>query len=164
MQDLRAASQDSLTQIFESFPHSLTKISLSNAQPLVPPDWNICFEYSLLQSWGDTVLVARLKPANQDSKIKLEQIVALRRQVNLGCQSEYGQNWMYRDQYEPHVSLAYFGNQQYGHHFSSLIDKWHAVFQKKMKDNRGDALKIILPSISLYGFTNMATFFKVVPK
>ncbi|MCB0562642.1 MAG: hypothetical protein KDD09_27005, partial [Phaeodactylibacter sp.] len=76
----------------------------------------------------------------------------------------HGAGWSFKDEYDIHLSLAYFGNQEYGRLFQTLKDNWQNYFQDKMKDGQGRDLAITFNSIGLYGFTDMATFFKVVRK
>lgn len=55
----------------------------------------------------------------------------------------------------PHVSLGYFGNQQKGEAAKRENGRWTEVFKRHMENKT-----ISFTSINLYGFIDMATYFK----
>lgn len=129
---------------------------------LVKTNWEICFEFDKLVKWGNSMLVACLKPADQTSTI-LEEIKKRREELYNKFQGSSGihitiPHW----EYSPHVSLGYFANQELAELATPHINLWDSVIRKEIRriaDTEGNPT-IKFNRISLYGFTDMATFFK----
>lgn len=137
------------TQIF----HSLIDSSLLSLNS----NMGIEFEFDKLTNWGK-VLVARLKPKENDSIDRLNKITAERNKLTINFKDEYGdifnENW---NEYSPHVSLGYFANQDYSKLLEKdFLEKCEEKFRKELF-----GLSIKFSSISFYGFTDMTTFFKI---
>lgn len=120
---------------------------------LTREDWTIKFKFDRLFKWGNQVLVARLVPADQDSKRERKTIIANRRNLTARFRERFGIETI--NNYQPHVSLGYFANTQYAESATSQINRWTDVIKEETSE-----LTIAFTSISLYGFTDMATFFK----
>jgi 2'-5' RNA ligase len=58
--------------------------------------------------------------------------------------------------YDPHVTLGYFANEALPSRTMPPISHWSMVTEAVVRH-----LTVTFESISLYGFTDMATFFKV---
>jgi hypothetical protein len=115
-------------------------------------DWTIKFKFSKLAKWGNRVLVARLEPADRESEDEFGRIIANRNDLSVRFQEHFG--FKITD-YSPHVSLGYFANKEYAELATPQIDRWTGLCEKEAGD-----LTVAFGSISLYGFTDMATFFK----
>lgn len=138
-------------QIIQDF-HSLIYLSLLT----INSNMGIEFEFDKLTNWGK-VLVARLKPIENETINRLNKIKVERNKLTTNFKDKYGnifsKHW---ENYSPHVSLGYFANQDYGKLLNKdLLDKWKEMFKNQLS-----GLTINFSSISLYGFTNMITFFK----
>jgi len=60
------------------------------------------------------------------------------------------------EKYSPHFTLGYFANKDYGKLFTKdLLNELGKTFKKNLANQT-----IKFSSISLYGFTDMTTFFK----
>ncbi|MBC8063972.1 MAG: hypothetical protein H7Y17_04020, partial [Chlorobia bacterium] len=57
--------------------------------------------------------------------------------------------------YTPHVSLAYFANKEGGEKASEKIEEWDNALRQCTED-----IRIHFDSISVYAFTDMASFFR----
>ena len=118
-------------------------------------DGSIKFKFNELAKWGNQVLVARLMPADQDSEGKFERIVDARDTLSARFREQFEVEM--RKGYSPHITLGYFANEEYGELATPQIAYWTELLKRKV----GDQL-ITFSSISLYGFTDMVTFFKRV--
>lgn len=128
-----------------------------NDSPLVASsDWTVKFKFDRLTKWGNQVLVARLAPAHKDSEVRLRHIIADRKYLTTRFQERFGIKRTHG--YSPHVSLGYFANRESADLSTPQIDRWTDIVKKEAGD-----LTITFNSISLYGFTDMATFFKKTP-
>jgi len=132
-------------------PHDMTEAAL--ASPLVRhPDWDIEFRFDCLMIWGGVVMVARLSPTDA-SQGAFAEFVAERRRLNDSFQEAFAirasQN------YTPHVSLGYFANREGAQAARPNLPEWNALFAERMQ-----GLTLTFRQASLYGFTDMATFFK----
>lgn len=58
--------------------------------------------------------------------------------------------------YSPHVSLGYFANREHGQVAEARIEHWTETFREELKDSI-----VTYSSLDVYGFTDMASFFKV---
>ncbi len=127
--------------------------ALARISPLVTrQDWNIPFEFDRLALWGNVVVVARLSPteASQDA---FQAFVEERRQLSAAFRQVYGIGPS--ENYVPHVSLGYFANREGAQMASPCLDNWNRVFAERMQ-----GLTLTFQSAAVYGFTDMATFFK----
>jgi hypothetical protein len=146
-----------LESFLEGLPDSLlTDREFTGAvgdSPLVlRTDWTIKFKFSKLTKWGNRVLVARLEPADRESEDEFRRIVADRNDLSVRFQKQFG--FKITD-YSPHVSLGYFANKEYAELATAEIDRWTGLCEKEAGD-----LTVAFRNISLYGFTDMATFFR----
>jgi len=116
-------------------------------------DWAIKFRFDRLFKWGNQVLVAHLVPADQDSERELEAVIQDRQSLTARFRERFGIETI--TNYSPHISLGYFANARYAESATPQIDRW----TDSVTEETGD-LTIAFTSISLYGFTDMVTFFK----
>ena len=59
------------------------------------------------------------------------------------------------EDYTPHVSLGYFASREGAQMARPCLRDWNALFAERMQ-----GLTLTFQKASLYGFTDMATFFK----
>ena len=141
---LLAGLPDALT-----LPHEMTAPAL--ASPLVRrPDWDIEFRFSHLSIRG--ALVARLVPTEASQEVYAE-FVGERHRLNNSFHEAFGIA-AYED-YTPHVSLGYFASREGAQMARPNLPDWNALFAEQMQ-----GLTLTFRQASLYGFTDMATFFK----
>lgn len=147
-----------LEDLLKCLPHALlvdkTFTSEIYHSPLIKrKGWSVTFEFDELAKWGNQVLVARLKPADEDSERALNRIVEDRAHLSASFEQRFKVKM--RMGYSPHVTLGYFANKEYAELATSQINHWTELFEEMVEN-----LTITFGSISLYGFTNMVTFFK----
>ena len=148
--------QSDLASFLLDLPDSLRATSrftaLPESSPLAGP-CDIAFQFDRLAVFGNSVLVAVLKPADGCEGV-YKQIEQRRIQLYEQFERQFGlHDW--RCTYSPHVSLGYLGNEKYGAAASSQVDRWTREFVQGMK-----GVSIHFDSISLYGLLDMATFFR----
>ena len=133
-------------------PNATTQIPM--ASPLVANhDWAIRFRFESLAKWGNIVLVARLAPADDVSTENFQRLVEERARLNVQFREAVGVSPS--DKYTPHVSLGYFANKEMGQLATPYLTAWNAGFQEGL-----DGATLDFYQASLYGFTDMASFFK----
>jgi hypothetical protein len=91
-----------------------------------------------------------LKPADQKF-VEILKEIATRREVlykNFPVKIAHSE-------YAPHVTFGYFANKESAQLTTPLISEWEKIFEEAIKD-----MTITYHNISLYGFTDMITFFK----
>lgn len=144
-----AALPDAVTR-----PHELTDLAL--ASPLVcRRDWDIGFRFDRIVIWDGSVLVARLAPT--DAAVGThERLVEERSRLNASFRAAFGVG--NSDRFTPHVSLGYFANREGGQMATPCLPEWDQFFAERMQ-----GLTLSLAHASLYGFTDMATFFTAAP-
>jgi len=127
--------------------------ALPESSPLVGP-WSVAFQFDRLSVWGDSVLVARLKPVDGRSLEARNDIAEHRIQLYEKIESEFGLGG-WRSGYAPHISLGYFWNEPGASAAAPQEDRWTEEFKHEI----GSEL-IRFESVSLYGFLNMEIYFK----
>lgn len=139
-------------------PHSLLQsypfTTIPKSSSLCQTSREITFQFDRLSVFGESALVAQLKPSEENSVNAHKEIATERVELYEQFKKELGLgDWT---SFQPHVSLGYFGNKQTGKEFKSRQDHWTGRLKKKLV-----SLTITFQSISLYGFADMETFFKV---
>ncbi len=138
-----------------TFPHGGELIEMINESRLANLfKRNIRFKFEKLAIWSNEALVACLTPADELSKAIFDQVFLDRQKLNdhIGSLLNIGM----RETYTPHVSLGYFANRESaGHCRKHLREMEHIVMEKS--GNR----TIAFDAAAVYGFTDMATFFKI---
>ncbi len=120
-------------------------------------NWDINFKFNKLTKWSNKVLVARLIPTDRNSKDQLKILEIERKKIIDKFKSKYGNFFStHISDFKPHISLGYFANKEYGALITEeIIESWSQEFKNHLQDNT-----INFQSIRLYGFTNMATYFR----
>ena len=113
-------------------------------------DWDIEFRFDRLAIRG--ALVARLSPT-QASEEAFAAFVDERHRLNDFIHETFG--IAAYDDYTPHVSLGYFGSREGAQSARPCLRDWNALFAERMEGRT-----ITFSQASLYGFTDMATFFR----
>jgi hypothetical protein len=116
-------------------------------------DWNLSFRYSRLSLVGRGVLLTELEPATPGDAERLEELVRARAALSALTQATYGFSPYHR--YWPHVSLGYFANREHAQLAQPCVAQWSAAFAERLS---GHVLSFAHASI--YGFSDMATFFR----
>jgi len=115
---------------------------------------SISFHFDKLTLWGNQVLVARLRPADETSKQNLKHLSSARKELYETAVRKLGSG--FSRSYSPHISLGYFANKEHGQVASGRVEHWTKKFTKRLEDSI-----VTYSSLDIYGFTDMATFFKV---
>jgi len=146
-----------LQHLLASLPDALALPQEMTEPALVSPlarrrDWDIEFQFDRLALWSNVVLVARLSPT-EASQEAFGQFVEERRRLNGSFYESFGIRAS--ENYTPHVSLGYFANREGAQLATPCLREWDALFAERMQ-----SLTLSFRRASLYGFTDMATFFK----
>ena len=112
----------------------------------------LTFRFDRLVKWGNSVLVARLMPS-EETQAQFQELVALRSLLSAEFAALTGLNPS--KQYTPHVSLGYFANQEAAQQATPCVEEW----SEKVREHVGNQC-LRFCSVGLYGFTDMAHFFK----
>ncbi len=132
-----------------ALPHEMTEPAL--ASPLVRRrDWDIEFQFDHLAVRG--ALVARLSPT-EASQEAFAAFVEERHRLNDFVHETFG--IAAYENYTPHVSLGYFASREGAQLARPCLPEWNALFAERMQGRT-----LTFQHASLYGFTDMATFFK----
>ena len=152
--DLNPSEQQKWGDFVKNLPNTFHANSeftrWAHASPLTQnSDWNITFQYDTLHKWSSGMGIL-LKPADQQSERLLKEIENHREELykNFPTKIKYFE-------YTPHVTLGYFANIESAQLATPLVADWAKTFEEAVRD-----LTITYHSISLYGFTDMITFFK----
>jgi hypothetical protein len=129
-------------------PQEMTSPAL--ASPLVHREWDIEFRFSHLSIRG--ALVARLSPT-EASEEAFAAFIKERHRLNDLFYETFGVRAS--ENYTPHVSLGYFANREGAQLASPCLREWDALFAERMQ-----GMTLSFQQASLYGFMDMATFFK----
>lgn len=120
----------------------------------------IRFQFKEIKHWQKVVAIA-LEAADEVSETYLKALEKRRKEWQFQFKKEFGSNIQFREDYVPHVTLGYFANTAYSTQFKSHKEQWNEAFLKGLRDENGEAMTISFNSFSLYGFWDMARFFKV---
>ena len=138
----------------ESFATAAKVTETVNASKLAAgDDWNIGFRFEKLAIWSNRALVARLSPVDNSSAAMLDRMLDERKILNgkVGTLLDMNLNKAFK----PHVSLGYFADPDLADVCRKDLGGIEEIFTKKTA-----GLSIVFHSVALYGFTDMATFFK----
>ena len=146
-----------LRHYLDQFPHSFTTDTLFTEgiaqSPLVTETWEIQFQLDYLAKWDNVGLAAALKSADPASTTRYEQLEQARYKLYDLFETRFGLSM--RSEFTAHVSLGYFANKELAETASPCVARWQDIIQREL-----DGVTITYQTISLYGFTDMITFFK----
>jgi len=158
VQDVSRKHRFNAEDLLEDLPHSFlqkNEFFFIDDQPLnINMEEPIILQFDKLIKWGNSVLVASLKPANSHSQTILHKIKKERKTLIEKYQENFGLITC-GSSYTPHVSLGYFANKELAELSTSMIDLWNESFLSNTKEQT-----ITFTSNSIYGFDKMTTFFK----
>jgi hypothetical protein len=144
-------------RFLQALPDSVQDTSLfpeiTNSELLTRPDWNIRFKFAKIEKWGNVSIVALLEPADDESAAALHTLKNARTALTSDFERKFGVGPY--PNYTPHVTLGYFANHDAAEQASPLMEAWNHSFHALTT-----GLTLELNQVSLYGFTDMATFFK----
>ena len=128
---------------------------IANSPLMKEKSWEIRLKFRKLSLWmGGPVLVAQLDAADKKSEARLKMLEKERKALYECFEAELGSE-MYRG-YTPHISLGYFANEEGAHLAKEKLKDWNGTFAETLE---GAIIKF--DSISLYGFDDMANFFRL---
>jgi hypothetical protein len=116
--------------------------------------WDVGLRFARLSNWSGVSIVAELAPVDAASEGVLRRLQWERGRVNGAFEARFGLATVDPCWFVPHVSLGYFANPACAD-VSPRLEEWNALFERR---TRGCRLRF--RTISLYGFTDMARFFK----
>lgn len=166
MRDFHPEARQEFRPLVQGFPNSLSQLpqrmeTILNSELAARPDWDIEFRLNKLSVWGDNVVVARLIPADEESKLRLDELEQHWKDLNRSFQEENGYSRDFRNSFEGHVSLGYFINPLAARRFKALGMEatWTSLFLEKLRDEDGNPETIRYKNAGLYGFTDMEHFY-----
>lgn len=113
---------------------------------LAATDWNLEFGFDAMTRWGSL----RLAPRDPEA---FARFVAARAALSREYGIRYGIGA--GERYTPHLTLGYFLNGTGADLARPRIPEWDRALREAIGDET-----LILRTVSLYGFTDMATFFR----
>ncbi len=148
-----------LEALLAGLPGSLSQpnelVEMAASSPLVREQrWKIGFQFDRLVNWGNSVIVARLRPADAMSTETLSELVEERRRLTSRFRDLFGIGPS--ETYSPHVSLGYFANREAAQFSVPCLEGWNGLFEERMQ-----GITLLLSRVGVYGFTDMASFFRV---
>ncbi len=156
--EVHARYQPELTKLLAELPAALgqsnTFTDLPAASELITNrNWGIRFHFDRLFKWANIGIVACLRPADEEAAERLQRFTAARHQLNTRFHQALGAGA--NDTYIPHVTLGYFANTQAAQLATPCMDDWSASMAARVGD-----LTLAFDRVSLYGFTDLETFFR----
>jgi hypothetical protein len=112
------------------------------------------FEFDRLEKWNNASIVARLKPADSRSEDVLRGIEEERDMLNQLFEERFGIATATKS-YRPHVSIGYLGNKELGEKSEEAVRRLNERMEPGMS-----GLRLRFDGISMYGMSDMETFFK----
>jgi hypothetical protein len=157
-EDARAHHRHTLRQSLNGLPDSIRGESpfgdiLETSELMRTSDWGICLTLDRVAEWSGVSVVACLKPADQRSADRLDVFVAARRQLCEQLRAVCG--IAPPESFVPHVTLGYFANATRIQGLREHMGEW-----QRLLDANPAQTTLCFDSVSLYGFTDMETFFR----
>ncbi len=151
----RKEVQDYLEGLPSSFlchRHAFTRL-LEASELVQQQEWGIRLAFDALANWSGVSLVACLKPADTLSAERLDRFRALRQHL---C-DQLDTLFAIRPPalFVPHVTLGYFAHPASSQGLGGLLEEGQDLFRRELQQ-----AVISFDRISLYGFTDMETFFR----
>ena len=155
---VKTNEKERVKRFLSDLPHSLRTESpvtrWAEQSPLVSrSDWSITFRYKSLFNWDNQALVVQLLPVDNRSEERLSTLIEHRTVLSRHYQQHFGVPEP--NPYTPHVTLGYFVNQSLANLTLPLMEKWRTILSELIGD-----LTITFPTINLYGFTDMVSFYR----
>jgi hypothetical protein len=148
----------SFQELLAGLPDSLQRSGVLErviASPLVQTtDWGLALRFDRLANWGDVSLVAELVPADKAAEAALQRVIEARSRLNAEFQQAFGIAPS-RPHYTPHVSVGYFANRDRAREVGPHLGEWNRIIAERVR-----GLTLAFRRVRVYGFTDMATFFR----
>ena len=126
---------------------------LARADEFAKTDWNLSFRYGELGYWVGPwggVIVIRLAPMDETAFTRFLEARAV---LSRSYRADYGVGA--GETYTPHVTLGYFMNPEGAERARDPYREWEVAFRQALGDTT-----LTFRTASLYGFTDMAAFFR----
>ncbi|HMP76292.1 MAG TPA: hypothetical protein PKE12_08355 [Kiritimatiellia bacterium] len=149
--------RDALRRFLRELPESVCAdnpfAQLMNESTLVRKrDWGIRLAFDRLANWSGISIVACLKAADPDAAARLDAFASARRLLCGQLSAAFG--IQPPACFVPHITLGYFANAERGQALGAPPASWQETFRERL-----DALVLSFDHMSLYGFTDMESFF-----
>ena len=148
-----AEVRDEMRMAFDVLPglegFRATFLSEAVLSELASAEWDLSFGYGGLCIWGG-VMVLLLAPLDEAA---YGRFFEARTRLCRTYLEGFGVGGS--EMYMPHLSLGYFLNHEASSSAAEKVPEWDTVLRSAV----GDAT-VSFPRVSLYGFTDMATFFR----
>lgn len=156
---VHAQHRPELAQMLSDIPAALAQpnsfTTLPQASPLLTKhDWNMRFRFDRLVKWRNSVIVALLRPADEGTAESYHAFTQARDQLNTRFRHTFGIGAS--EIYRPHATLGYFANLQAAQLATPCMDDWSSSVAARM-----DNITLTFARVSLYGFTDLETFFRM---
>ena len=150
----RAEFRDSLKLCLDSLP-AVDAFDAEFLEPavtseLATQEWNLTFGYAGLRRWG-SVIAIELEPIHEE---QFGTFLEARAGISRQYQQLYGVGA--DETFTPHLSLGYFMNKEYAELSTARLGDWDNLLHRTI-----GSTKVTFSTASLYGFTDMATFFRL---
>ena len=145
-------------ELLQKLPHSLPELAafqeIAESPLLTTKDWGIRLKVKQIENWIGVSICAKLVPADDHSAESFNHLAACRNQLSEVFEQAFGVRPS--SQFVPHITLGYFANQSIAYKIDHLLGRWNALHHEIAAE-----LTLTFNTISLYGFTDMATFIKM---
>jgi hypothetical protein len=149
----RAEVRDALQLTFDVLPDpsafDAEFLTSATSSELAVTEWNLAFGYKGLHRWG-RVLAVELSPLDETAYRRFFDARA-----SLSRSYLEGFGFGAKESFTPHISLGYFMNLEGAELATPRLAEWDKVLRETI-----GSTTITFPTVSLYGFTDMATFLR----
>lgn len=155
---VHAAHFESLQNFLQGLPESLHRPPpclqfLTESALLREPLPPVRFVLRSVEIWPSPALVARLQPADAAAEAAFDQLCIARETLRVAFVGALGVGP--GETLVPHVTLGYFAGETAAQPAYTHLAEWNAHFHERAAN-----VPIEFRSVSLYGFSDMITFFK----
>ncbi|NOU96500.1 hypothetical protein GC093_25255 [Paenibacillus sp. LMG 31456] len=157
----RFDAEDMLANLHETFSASERNRFLCTEQGVsldLPMEGPITFAFKEVEKRGNSAVVVNLKPADPISEQRLKQVEQQRTMLIEEYKRRYGL-YTTSTAFRPHVSIGYFANKEYAELSDAAIARLNETLAKSTQ-----GLTVTFASMSLYGMSDMETFFRPVKR
>lgn len=157
LESVAASDRADFQQLLEDLPGSLDSplLDLIYQSDLMKwKDWHIEFQFAQLSTWRNKVIAIELQPADTKSAHHFQHFISLRQQLSHQFIDRY-QLLTTAKEFVPHVTLGYFANTEAGAQAAPMLEQHREAFREIMAPAR-----LSFRSLSLYGLTDMASFYR----
>lgn len=144
---------------FQNFFVTLPESAAHPAARLPPPvrlDNPACFQFDRLSIWNRSVLVARIRPADEQTRLVVSELERYRQRLSSEWEEAFGLPVPATSCWTPHISLGYFPCRDIVPFVEPRLARWSDEFAEKIGTARCG-----FRSFSPYAFVDMVTFIKM---